>query len=51
MDHVTLAMFPSVYFYVHFGILHKKNDGNTKMHILLKMCLKNVGVNWIIFIR
>ncbi len=40
----TLAAFPSTYFYAHFNISHKKSlDGNVKMRINSKMCIKNVS--------
>ncbi len=34
-DHLfRVSMFPSIYFYAHFGIAHKKTlDGNAKMRI------------------
>ncbi len=36
-------MFPSTYFYVHFGILHKKKlDGITKMNINSKNAHKKL---------
>ncbi len=36
---LSLAMYASIYFYLHLGILHKNPlDGNTKMSIKEKKC-------------
>ncbi len=45
---VSIAMFQTTYFYVHFGISHKRMlEGNIKMHINSK---KTYAHNWVGYI-